>query len=39
MKHGLGQQVVDWPYSSFHRYVKAGLYPENWTGCVQGDES
>ena len=30
LKHGLVEHVKDWPYSSFHRYVKAGFYPENW---------
>jgi hypothetical protein len=24
----------DWPYSSFHRMVKLGIYPENWAGDV-----
>lgn len=35
VKHGLVQQVKDWPFSTFHRYVKAGFYPENWGGIVQ----
>ncbi|TPQ25823.1 REP-associated tyrosine transposase [Methylomonas koyamae] len=30
VKHGWVQVVKDWPYSSFHRYVKLGLYAENW---------
>ncbi len=21
---------ADWPYSTFHRYVKQSLYPANW---------
>ncbi len=25
-------QVCDWPYSSFHRYVKSGLLPADWGG-------
>ncbi|RJG14678.1 REP-associated tyrosine transposase [Massilia cavernae] len=29
-KHGLVRNVRDWPYSSFHRYVKAGIYLEEW---------
>ena len=29
-KHGLVEHVRDWPYSTFHRYVDAGLYPEGW---------
>jgi len=30
VKHGWVQRVSDWPYSSFHRYVQRGLYPEEW---------
>ena len=30
VKHGLVEQVKDWPHSSFHQYVKCGLYTENW---------
>ncbi len=32
VKHGLVKQVKDWPYSSFHRYVRAGLLPLDWGG-------
>ncbi|HEX5637400.1 MAG TPA: transposase, partial [Gammaproteobacteria bacterium] len=32
VKHGYCSQVKDWPYSSFHRFVTAGLYPEDWAG-------
>lgn len=31
-KHGYVERVDDWPWSSFHRYVRAGLLPENWAG-------
>jgi putative transposase len=24
--------VGDWPFSSFHRDVAAGLFPEDWAG-------
>ena len=34
VKHGLVDQVVDWPWSSFHRYVKAGIYPVDWGGSL-----
>jgi putative transposase len=34
VKHGLVKQVRDWPYSTFHRYVNQGVYPENWGGSV-----
>ena len=32
VKHGLVEQVVDWPWSSFHKYVRAGIYPADWSG-------
>ena len=32
VKHGLVTRVSDWPYSSFHRYVKAELLPDDWAG-------
>ena len=34
VKHRLVTRVADWPYSSFHRMVKLGGYPENWAGDV-----
>ncbi len=34
VKHGLVRAVRDWPYSSFHRDVRAGLYPPDWGGDV-----
>ncbi len=30
VKHGHVERVIDWPYSSFHRYVARGVYPNNW---------
>jgi len=33
-KHGLVRQVSDWPYSSFHRFVQEGIYPQNWASDV-----
>lgn len=32
VKHGLVTRVVDWPHSSFHRCVRADLYPLDWGG-------
>ena len=32
VKHGLVARVADWPWSSFHRYVKMGLYESDWLG-------
>lgn len=34
VKHGQVTRVADWPYSSFHRYVQAGVYPQDWVGRV-----
>lgn len=39
MKHGYVSRVVDWPYSSFHRYLRDGVYPEDWAGYVEGDRA
>lgn len=30
VKHNLVPAVIDWPYSSFHRYVIEGFYPVYW---------
>ena len=30
VKHGLTGLPMDWPYSSFRRYVEAGIYPPDW---------
>jgi putative transposase len=32
VKHALVQRVRDWPYSSFHPYVKEGILPDDWAG-------
>ena len=32
VKHGLVDRVADWPWSTFHRYVKSGVYPVDWMG-------
>ena len=36
VKHGFVQRVTDWPYSSFHRYVRDGLLPQDWGGLDTG---
>lgn len=39
MKHGLVRRVADWPYSSFHRYVRQELLPTDWAGTdFNGDD-
>nr|VFJ50645.1 MAG: putative transposase [Candidatus Kentron sp. FM]VFJ50810.1 MAG: putative transposase [Candidatus Kentron sp. FM]VFK10356.1 MAG: putative transposase [Candidatus Kentron sp. FM] len=30
VKHGYVSAPVQWPYSSFHRHVAAGVYPADW---------
>jgi len=37
VKHGHVKTVREWPYSSFHRFVRAGLYPDNWGGGTATD--
>jgi putative transposase len=32
VKHGLVPRVADWQHSSFHRFVQAGMLPEDWAG-------
>jgi putative transposase len=32
VKHGYVRHPADWPYSSFRRCVKSGIYPIGWTG-------
>jgi putative transposase len=35
VKHGLVTRVRDWPHSSFHRDVRAGIVPEDWAGDTE----
>lgn len=37
LKHGHVIQLSDWPYSTFHRYVAAGIYPRDWAGGAEPD--
>jgi putative transposase len=40
VKHGLVSRVVDWPFSSFHRYVRLGWLTPDWGGAeAVGQES
>lgn len=34
VKHSLVSRVIDWPHSSFHRYVESGILPADWGGDV-----
>jgi len=33
VKHGYVMAVADWPFSSFHRFVRLGGYPSDWAGA------
>jgi putative transposase len=32
VKHGLVEHVSDWPWSTFHRYVRTGILSRDWGG-------
>lgn len=36
VKHGHVLRVVDWPYSTFHRFVARGVSPNDWAGDPDG---
>jgi putative transposase len=36
VKHGHVSRVIDWPYSTFHRFMAQGIYPPDWGGCNVG---
>jgi len=38
LKHGYVNRVVDWPYSSFHHYVRKGVYGSSWSSNIEVDE-
>ncbi|AMP16321.1 hypothetical protein CPter291_4088 [Collimonas pratensis] len=37
VKHGHVQRAVDWPYSTFHRYLRQGLLAADWAGDADFD--
>ena len=39
VNHRLVSSVVEWPWSSFHRDVRRGLYPANSGNEIDVDES
>jgi len=40
VKHGLVEKVSDWKWSSFHKYVKEGVYEMDWgRGYEQTNQS
>jgi putative transposase len=39
VKHGHASRVREWPFSSFHRFVRLGVYPPEWASAAdEGDE-
>ena len=34
VKHGHAESVAAWPFSTFHRYVRDGVYPVDWGGTM-----
>ncbi len=39
VKHGHVERVEAWPFSSFDRMVRLGLYPATWAGSPEAQES
>ncbi|MEG3192087.1 REP-associated tyrosine transposase [Lysobacter sp. D1-1-M9] len=41
VKHGLVRRAADWPYSTLHRDIARGIYPEDWgrTAALQSPRS
>ena len=35
VKHGYVQRAADWPFSSFHRYVRLGILPADWGASIE----
>lgn len=38
VKHGWAKSVADWPYSSFHHYVRRGVLGHDWAGTAAEEE-
>lgn len=39
VKHGLASRAAQWPWSSFHAYVKRGLYPPHWGEHIEMNDT
>jgi len=37
VKHRWVSRVVDWPHSSFHRFVDRGIYASDWAGAPEAE--
>jgi putative transposase len=38
-RYGIVSRTADWPYSSFHRFVRSGDLPLDWTGHSKAEGS
>lgn len=38
VKHRYTQRVSEWPYSTFHRYMREGVYSLDWGGAPGIDD-
>ena len=38
VKHGLVECAAQWPYSTFHRFVKGGVYLPDWIGSEKVED-
>ena len=38
VKHGWAASVREWPYSTFQRWVEAGVYPPDWAGGGEDED-
>ena len=36
VKHGYAAKPADWPYSTFLRFVRSGVYPKDWASTDEG---
>lgn len=34
VRHGHADNAAAWPFSTFHRYVRKGVYPADWSGTT-----
>ena len=39
VRHGYAARVQDWPHSSFHRFVRAGLLAQDWGGSIAQEQA
>jgi putative transposase len=39
VKHGYTKRPADWPHSSIHRYIEAGIIEPDWGGTVDTNEA